>query len=109
MAWATIDQENITGMNGFIKYFANTWAGAIPLTLFVLFLIVTLGTYLKRSSKSDYGVNFWEHFVVGAIFIDVVAFIMGLMDGVINMYTILLCIVLTAIGLLFLNLTGNRD
>ena len=96
-----IQEFNATGIDGLFQYAAQVEPTFTPLLLFTIFMISMLGTYFsnrRMTGKSDFAASF----AVGGWFTLIIAFVLNLMDGVINVFTMGICIAVAIIGLAFL-------
>jgi len=101
MAYETFTEFNSTGLAGLFLYPANVWGGFIPLILFALFAITFMSTFFSQKRLIGKG-DFIASFAVASYFVAIVAFVMSLTDGLINITTVVVCVVLTIIGTILL-------
>ena len=73
----------------------------IPLFLFSLFVIVLLTTYFSQRRLTTRG-DFFASFAVAGWFITIIAFVMSLTEGLINLPTIITCIIVAIVGTIML-------
>lgn len=107
MAYTEIQSFNITGIEGLLLYAAEVVPIFIPLALLSLFLIVLFGTFFSMqrvSGKSD----FLSSFAVAGWFTTIIAFILSLNVGLVNLLTLTICIVVSVIGAILLITSGDR-
>lgn len=105
MAWATFNNSGQVGIDGLLIFSAQTVNVFIPMLLFSLFIIATIGSYLgnKRLFGKE---DFWGSCVVASVFTTIVAFILSLLPGVISPIEIMICIAISAV---FIVIFMNRD
>jgi hypothetical protein len=101
MAYTTFHEFNQTGMSGLLLFAQHTWSGFIPLLLFVFFSIIMLATYFSQrrlTGKSD----FVGSLAAASYATTVLAFVLSLIDGLINLYTLSFCIIISILATFFL-------
>jgi hypothetical protein len=106
MAWQTLDQYNATDVGGLFTYAAQIVPIFTPLMLTSIFIITLLGTYFSQkrlSGRSD----FLSSFAVAGWLTFVVAILMSLIGGLINMLTLVFCMIIAIISSLMLILNNN--
>jgi len=112
MAYTTlqeyIDATNRTGLDGIIVYVADTFPIFIPLMLASLFVIVALSTYFSRQRLAGEG-DLWSSLAVAGWLITVVAFIMTLVEGLINTFTVVICLVVSVICTMMLLVSKDKS
>lgn len=106
--WQTYNE--FTGGNGTLSdlliYPANVWSGWIPLLLFGFYLIVLFASYY--SSKRFGEGNFAISLAVAGWLTMIISFIMMLIPNLINLQTIIICIVVSLIGTIILLLSKEK-
>jgi UDP-N-acetylmuramyl pentapeptide phosphotransferase/UDP-N-acetylglucosamine-1-phosphate transferase len=107
LAWQTLQQYNQTDLAGLFTYPAKVYSGFIPLVLFGLFSIVLLSTYYAEKRLTSRG-DFFSSFAVAGFFIAVVANVMNLVEGLINGLTVMICVVVSIVGVILLFLTRDN-
>lgn len=108
MAYTTIDQTNVTGIEGLFTYVAQVVPIFIPLLLFAVFMITMLGSFFSQKrleGKSD----FLSSFAVAAWFTTIIAFVLSLVPNLVNLLTISVCIVTSVISAILLLTSGDRS
>jgi len=101
MGYIEFTEFNQTGIAGLFLYPSAVWAGFIPLVLFALFSIVLMSTYFSQKRLTGRG-NFNSSFAVAGYFTAIVALVMTLTEGLINLPTLTICIVIAIIGTILL-------
>ena len=86
MVFTTYTDFNITGIDGLLLYTAEVVPIFIPLTLFVIFMIVTLGTYFVLGSFRERDLA--SSLAVAGWLTTIIAFLMSLIPGLINTFTV---------------------
>ena len=107
MAYQTFVEFNQTGLVGIFAFAQHTWSGFIPLLLFVFFSIIMFSTYFyqrRLTGRSD----FIGSLATSSYATTVLAIVFSLVDGLVNIYTISFCIILSVVSTLFL-LTGKES
>ena len=108
MPYQTLTQfQNVTGTEGLAAVFvysATIVPIFIPLVLFALFIVTCLASYFIPKSTTGKG-NFPASFAAAGYFIAIVAFTMNLVDGLINLQTLVICLVVAVIGTAWLLLS----
>lgn len=100
-AWQTFQEFNQTDVAGLFTYPAHVWAGFIPLVLFALFCIVLMSTFFSQKRLRGKG-DFRSSFAVAGFFIAITASVMMLVTDLINVSTVVICIVISIIGAIIL-------
>ena len=99
MVYQTIQQMNVTGIDDLLLYTQNVVPIFIPLFLLAIFIITSLGIYFGTKRNSGYG-DFFTATAVGSFLTTIIAILMTLKDGLINVYTLAACIVVTFLCIL---------
>ena len=110
MAWYTEfrDFRNDTvGLQRMFLYAADTVPLFTPLILVALFLIVALGSFYSQTRLGGRG-DFWSSFAIAGYVISVVAAVMTLVDGLIDLNTLVIVFAVTIIGTLLLFISKRR-
>ena len=107
MTYTTIQDFNITGIEGLLLYATDVVPVFIPLALLSLFLIVMFGTFFsqKRITGSS---DFLSSFAVAGWFTTIIAFTLSMTVGLINLLTLTICLVVSIIGAILLIISGDR-
>ena len=101
MAYQTFQEYNQTDLTGLFTYPASVVPAFTPLILFALFLISLLASYFSQKRLTGRG-DFMASFAVAGFFTAIVAIIMSLVPGLINMLTLVTCIIVAIIGVILL-------
>ncbi len=83
MTWTNLSDLGLTGLDGLLIGCANAWPGFTPFVLFVLFMIVLLGSYFAGKRISGNG-NFSGAFFVASFFTFVVMIVMTAMKQTVD-------------------------
>lgn len=100
-AWQTFEDFNRTDVAGLFVYSAEIVPIFTPMLLFALFTIVLLATYFSQRRTTGRG-DFFASFSVAGYFTVVVAFLMSLVDGLIDITTLSIVVVIAIIGTILL-------
>jgi len=101
MAYQTFQEYNQTDLTGLFTYPAKVVPAFTPLILFALFTISLLASYFSQKRLTGRG-DFMGSFAVAGYFTAVIAFIMSLVPGLIDLITLVICIVVAIIGTILL-------
>ena len=101
MPYQTLEEFNRSGLEGLFVYTANVVPSFTPLLLGILFAIALLASYFGQKKLTGEG-NFIASFAVAGYFIAIVAFIMSIVSGLINVATLAVCIVISIVGTVLL-------
>ncbi len=96
MAYQTINEFNATGLDGVMGYASSISPGFFPLVLFAIFIITTMGAYysqLRLTGKTD----FLASATAASYFTTMIAFVLSLIDGVLNPVVVAISFVITII------------
>lgn len=107
MTYITPTQYNVTGLESLMQYVSYTIPIFVPLLLFGLFMIVLLSSYFAQRYRDGRG-DFLASFVVAGFLTTIVAYLLMLMPGVVNSLTLVVCTIVTVIGVLILLNTEDR-
>lgn len=107
MPYQTLDQFNSTGVDGVLVYVAQTVPIFIPLTLFAILCIATLGTFFSQRRLTGRG-SFASSFAAGSWFTAVVAIVMSLQPGLINSLTLTITILVSIVATVLLFLASDE-
>ncbi len=107
MAFTTYSDFNITGLDGLLLYTAEVVPIFIPLTLFVIFIVVTLGTFFGQRTFTQDGGGLASSLAVAAWLTTIIAFLMSLIPGLINTFTVAVTFVIS-IGTTVLLFASDR-
>lgn len=105
-AYQTFQEYNQTDLAGLFTYAAKIVPLFTPLLLAAIFLIALLASFFSNkriTGKSD----FMSSFAAASFFTTVVAFIMSLVDGLINVQTLVITVVVSIIATILLLI--NKD
>ena len=100
-AYQTLTEFNQTGAAQFLSYPAAVVPIFIPMLLFTLYIIVLLGTYFSSKRLTGRG-DFFASLAAAGLFTVVLAIIMSLMEGLVNIVTLSVCVVVAVIGAILL-------
>ena len=105
MAYQTLSDYNTSkGVQVVFQYAAETVPVFTPLVLFALFVITCLGVYFSQIRLRGVG-DFWAAFAVAGYLTVLVAYLMSLIEGMINLPTMAFCVVVAIAGTLLLFIT----
>jgi len=108
MTYSTLSDYNTSeGMHVLFQYVAETVPVFIPLVLFAVFVIVSFGTYFSQRRLSGRG-DFIISFAVAGYITVLVAYVMSLIDGLINNFTVIICVVIAVLGTLMLFVSPKK-
>ncbi len=105
--YQTFQQHNQTDLAGLFVYPADIVPLFIPLLLFILFAIVMMGTYFSQRRLTTKG-DFLSSFVTASFFVAVVASVMTLVDGLINLLTLSITYGVFIISVMFLLFSEDK-
>jgi len=108
MAYQTFTEYNQTDLAGLLTYPASVVPSFIPLVLTALFLITMMGTFFSQKRMTGRG-DFIASFSVAGIFTGIIAFLMTLVEGLINLQTLVTTSAIALIGIILLLITNNRN
>lgn len=100
--WQTFNQFNKTGLDGMLTYVAHVEPIFIPMVLFGFFIIVLVGSFYSSKRLSMGGGDFSVAFAVAGFTTFLVSLVMTLIDGLINPFTVIICLIVAMLGVLFL-------
>jgi len=107
MVYEVITDNGITSLEQYLTYVARVVPQFFPLTLFAIWTAITLTTHFTTKRLSGRS-NFSSSFVVGGFVTTIVAALLSTIPGVINLATMVTCVALFMIGLIWLFLTNER-
>ena len=111
MAYRTYASWNKSGLDQLFVYAANIDNGVgilfISLLLFSVFMITLLGSYFSSRRMSGDG-DFAASFAAAGFLTFIIALIMTLIPGFINMTTVVITLIVAIIGVLFLYFSKRR-
>ncbi len=107
MAYTNAFDYNITGIDNILVYVATEVPMFIPLLLFTICLVITLGTFFGTKRLAGQG-DFFASLTVGSLVTTVLAGFMTLRDGLINSYTLAFCVVLSIVCVAMLMFSKER-
>lgn len=101
MTYQTMQQYNVTDLEGILTYTAQVVPIFIPMVLLSIFLIALGGTYFsqKRLTNKE---DFMGSFAVAGYFTAIVSYIMMLIPDLINVLTVTVTTVVAIIGTMLL-------
>ncbi len=97
----TFSEFNKTGLDNTFLYVAATSNIFIPLVLFGFFVIILIGSFYSARRMGGEG-DFPASFAVAGFTTFLVALVMTLIDGLINNFTVVICLIVVLVGILFL-------
>ncbi len=106
-AYLTFQEYNVTEPSGLFTYPAEVVPQFIPMVLFALFSITLMATFFSQKRLSGKG-DFFASFAVAGYFVSIVAFFMTLVDGLINLPTLVICFSIALVGSIFLLIGKDR-
>jgi hypothetical protein len=98
--------ENVTSLTQLFVYPATVMPHFYSLMLFSLFVVVLSASYFSQRRLTGRG-DFLASFVVASWFISVIASVLYIIPGMIATTTLLLCIGVSVISIIFLLLSRN--
>lgn len=115
MTWTTLTETGLTGIDGLLLYCNFIWPGFFPFFLFILFLIIVLGSYFAEQRIRGFG-DFWASWSVGGILTTIIALIGTAITQtpstttyvLVNGLTLSICFVMTFIGIIFFLTSRER-
>jgi hypothetical protein len=108
MAYQTISNYNITGMDDIFVYLANEISVFIPFLLLGIYLTVSLSIYYG-TRRFQGQADFFVAFATAGFFTSIVGIVMSLTFGIINNFSLILILFLTVISIVLLLMKRNRD
>ena len=106
MAYQTFQEFNRTGIAGLFLYPASVVSLFIPLILFALFTITLLATYFSQRRLTGRG-SFTASFAIAGYLTAVTSIVMSLIPGLINNYTMVVCVAVAVVATLILLISKN--
>ena len=95
------------GLHVLFLYVVNIVPIFIPLTLFVFFCIIMFGTFFAQQRLVDNG-DFASSFAVAGFVTTTLAISMSLITGLIATRSIIICLIITVIGVLWIYLSSKQ-
>lgn len=109
MAYKTLDDVNTTkGVHTLITYVAETVPIFTPLMLFAIFIISCLGSYFASIRLSGRG-DFPASFAAAGFITTIVATVMSLIPGLINLPILVSCYGIAIVGGIWLYFSRNSS
>jgi len=96
-AYQTFTEFNRTDVAGLFLYPASVVNIFIPMVLFTLYIIVLLATYFSSKRLTGRG-DFFASLAVAGYFTTIIAFVMSLVSGLVNITTLVVCIIAAIVG-----------
>jgi len=109
MSYQTFTEFNKTGIAAIFQYPTQLELVEhifMPLLLFTVFIIALLASYFSQTRLRGRG-DFWASFAAAGYFVVILAFVMSLMEGLINSTTLIITISVAVVGTILLLL--SRD
>lgn len=100
-AYQTLREYNQTDLAGLFTYPASVVPIFIPLVLFAVFVVTLLSTFFSEKRLRGQG-DFFSSFAVAGYFTAVIAFAMSMTEGLIDITTIVITVVVAIIGTILL-------
>lgn len=108
MAYKEIaDFNTTTGPHSILQYVAEVEPIFFPFMLFIIFIIASLGSYLAQKEMTGRG-NMKASLAAAGFITTCVAYVLSLMPGVIDRYTVVICLIVTILMALLLFLPKSR-
>jgi len=108
MAYQELTDFNTSGgIHTIFQYVASVEPIFFPLTLFVIFLIASLGSYFAKKEITGRA-NLKAHLAAASFITTLVAYTFSLFEGVVNNFTVLICLAGTILFTLLLFLPKDR-
>ncbi len=108
MTYKEFSEVNATaGVHTMFQYVAEIEEIFFPLTLFVIFMIVALGSYFAQKEMTGRG-NAKGSFAVAGFVTTAVAYVLSLIPGVVNTLTVVVCLAVSIAFTLLLFLPRKR-
>jgi len=102
MAFEEISSRNMSeGFHVLFQYVSDVEPIFFPFLLFAVFIIISLGSYFAQKELTGRG-NFLASLAVAGYITTIVAYVLSLIPGVVNVFTIVVCLVITIIFTLLL-------
>lgn len=108
MAYQTFSEYNQTDLAGLFTYPAQVVPQFIPMVLMAIFFITIMGTYFSQKRLTGRG-DFFASFAVAGFFTAVIAFVMTLVENLINVQTLVIAASVALIGLILLLTNTNKQ
>lgn len=102
----TLPANNLTGIEDLLVYQSGQVPILWPSILFLIFMTV-LGSGYLFSSKRDRGGNFPLWFAIAGIMTTVLSFVLFLINGLVNIETVSICVLVAIIGAIWLLFTKD--
>jgi hypothetical protein len=102
---------NASGSNGLDQtflYVTSIVPSFVPLMLFAVWIISSIGTYFGQTAIKGEG-NFWGCLAVGSWFTLIVAFIMSLVPNLVTGYTMGICFIVSIVTSIIFLTQGDRS
>ncbi len=105
MAYQTLDNFSAAtetqGLGMILIYVANIVPLFIPLVLFALFVITGVGSFMFQEKFKGRG-DIPSSFAAASVLVALTSFMFTLIDGLINLTTVIICFVVAVIAVIFL-------
>ena len=108
MTYQTFTEYNQTDLAGLLTYPASVVPQFIPLVLMAVFLITMMGSFFSQKRLTGRG-DFLVSFSIAGFFTAVISFLMTLVEGLINLQTIVIISAIALIGIILLMINNNRS
>jgi len=109
MTYETINERNLSaGVGELLLYTADIVPSFIPLTLFSFFIIISMGSYFSKIRLTGSG-NFPASLAVASYLTTILAFSLSLIDGLMNITTLVICVTISGFSTLLLLFTKDKN
>jgi hypothetical protein len=106
--YTTIDQLNITGIDGIFVYLAQNDPIFVPAMLIFIWLVVTLIIYFG-SRRWQGNSDFFVASAAGGFFAFILAVMLTLTTGIIGLSSIIIMLAITGVSVIASMIKRNRD
>ena len=103
MPYEELGNRNMSeGMHVLFQYVSSVEPIFFPLVLFAIFIIACLGSFFTQKSLTGRG-NFLASAAVAGFMTTMAAYVLSLIPGIVNTFTVVVCLILSVVfTLLFL-------
>lgn len=102
MALQTIQEFNVTTLDGLFIYVMTISPVFVPIMLFSIFMVVALGTFFSQQRLTGRG-DFAASFATAGWFVTIIsAGILSLVSNLVNVTTLVVCVSVSIIGTIIL-------
>ena len=108
MAYESISGRNMSrGVVAILEYVSDIEPLFVPLTVFVIFLSLSLGSYWLEKGLRGKG-NFLGSLAAGGFSTTVIVFVMSLIPGFVNNFVVIVCLIISVVFVLLFLLSKDR-